>query len=73
MRQRLKNLRTTNNLSQAQVAEATGTTAAYYSQIENAERTGTLPYWLRVQQYWGLSDADLWALAKEGIVRESKG
>lgn len=72
MRHKLKTLRTDAGLTQEELANKTGTTKEYYSYIENGKRVGTLPYWLRVQRYFKLSNAELWDMAKEGVVFESK-
>ena len=72
MRQKAKDLREKNGLTQEQVARKTGTTKEYYGLIENGKRVGTIPYWLRYQKEFGLSNADLWAIAKEGVKSEGK-
>ena len=72
MRQKAKRLRDKRGLTQEQVARKTGTTKEYYGLIENGKRVGTIPYWLRYQEEFGLSDAELWAIAKEGVKSESK-
>ncbi len=72
MRQKLKILRITHNETQAEAAEKTGTTKEYFGQIELGNRVGTLPYWLRLQKHYGLSDEQLWEIAKEGVVFEGK-
>ena len=72
MRQKLKELRDSYGDTQQFVAEQTGTTKEYYGLIENGKRKGTLPYWLRLQMFYGLSDAELWAIAKEGVKFERK-
>ena len=72
MRHKAKKLREKNGLTQDQVAGKTGTTKEYYGLIENGKRVGTIPYWLRYQKKFGLSDAELWAIAKEGVKSEGK-
>lgn len=72
MRQKLQELRLGAGLTQDQIARKTGTTKEYYSCIERGERVGTLPYWIRLQKFFKLKDAELWALAKEGVVFENK-
>lgn len=72
MRQKAKSLREKHDLTQEQVARKTGTTKEYYGLIEKGKRVGTIPYWLRYQKKFGLSDAELWAIAKEGVKLEGK-
>ena len=72
MRHTLKNLRLACGLTQREMADATGTTKEYYSLIERGERVGTVPYWLRLQKFYGLSNAELWDIVKEGVVFEGK-
>ena len=72
MRQKAKKLREKHGLTQDQVARSTGTTKEYYGLIENGKRVGTIPYWLRYQKFFGLSDGELWAIAKEGVKSEGK-
>jgi len=71
-RQKLFALRTDHGHTQEYVANHTGTTKEYFSLIENGDRVGTLPYWLRLQKFYCLSNAELWEMAKEGVVFESK-
>lgn len=70
MRQKLKELRLHYGHTQDQVAVKTGTTKEYYGLIENGRRVGTLPYWLRLQKVYKLSDEKLWSIAKEGVSSE---
>lgn len=72
MRQKAKDLREKHGLTQDQVARSTGTTKEYYGLIENGKRVGTIPYWLRYQAFYGLTDAETWAIAKEGVKSEGK-
>lgn len=72
MRQKAKDLREKHGLTQDQVARKTGTTKEYYGLIENGKRVGTIPYWRRYQKEFGLTDAELWAIAKEGVKSEGK-
>lgn len=72
MRQKAKDLREKHGLTQDQLAKKTGTTKEYYGLIENGKRVGTIPYWLRYQRRFKLTDAELWAIAKEGVKSEGK-
>ena len=72
MRHKLKKLRLEYGDTQDDVARQTGTTKEYYSLIERGERVGTVPYWLRLQKFYGLSNAELWDIVKEGVVFEGK-
>lgn len=72
MRHKLKELRLKNGHTQRQVARLTGTTKEYYGLIENGKRVGVLPYWLRVQKVYKLTDKEVWDIAKEGVVVENK-
>ena len=71
-RQKLWKLRNEHGHTQDYVAQHTGTTKEYFSLIENGDRVGTLPYWLRLQAFYSLSNAELWEIAKEGVVFEGK-
>lgn len=72
MRHKLKKLRLEYGDTQDEVARQTGTTKEYFSLIERGIRVGTVPYWLRLQKFYGLSDAELWGIVKEGVVFEGK-
>lgn len=72
MRHKAKKLREKRGLTQDNVARSTGTTKEYYGLIENGKRVGTIPYWIRYQEEFGLTDAELWAIAKEGVKSEGK-
>ena len=72
MRQKAKKLRESRGLTQETVGRSTGTTKEYYGLIENGKRVGTIPYWVRYQEEFGLTDAELWAIAKEGVKSEGK-
>lgn len=72
MRQKAKKLREKHGLTQDQVARKTGTTKEYYGLIENGKRVGTLPYWLRYQSVFNLTDAEVFNIAKEGVKSEGK-
>lgn len=72
MRRKAKKLRDLHGATQEQVARKTGTTKEYYGLIEKGKRVGTIPYWVRYQIAFGLSDAELWAIAKEGVKSEGK-
>lgn len=72
MRHKLKELRVKHGYSQRQIANLTGTTKEYYGLIENGKRVGVLPYWLRLQKAFKLTNAELWEIAKEGVNFESK-
>lgn len=67
MRQKLKELRLAHGHTQNQLAHLSGTTKEYYGLIENGKRVGTVPYWLRLQKAYKLSDGELWAVVKEGV------
>ena len=72
MRQKLRDLRLANNHTQDYVARKTGTTKEYYGLIETGKRVGTLPYWLRLQRFYKLSNEELWGMAREGVKFERK-
>ena len=72
MRHELRELRLALGLTQEEVAAQTGTTKEYYSFIETGKRVGTLPYWLRLQKFFKLSDAEFWEIVKEGVEFEGK-
>jgi transcriptional regulator with XRE-family HTH domain len=65
-------LRAKKGWSQRQAAEATGTTKDYYGLLENGKRVGTVPFWVRFAKVYKLSNAELWEIAKEGVVVEGK-
>lgn len=72
MRQKMLAARKLKGWSQRQAAEATGTTKEYYGLLENGKRVGTVPYWLRWQRAFKVSNAELWDIVKEGVVFEGK-
>lgn len=72
MRHKLRRLREASKHTQNDVAMHTKTTKEYYGLIENNKRVGTLPFWLRLQKFYKLSNAELWEIAKEGVSSEGK-
>ena len=70
MRLKLKELRQKHGHSQRDTASSTGTTKEYFGLIENGKRVGTLPFWLRLQASYKLSNAEIWEIAKEGVKLE---
>jgi predicted transcriptional regulator len=48
---RLKQRRLAHNMTQAQLAERTGSTAAYISQVERAQANPTLISWRRLPKF----------------------
>ena len=72
MRQKLRDLRINNNHTQDFVARKTGTTKEYFGLIENGKRVGTVPYWLRLQKFYKLTDTEIWGIVKEGVKIERK-
>lgn len=71
MRHELRRKRVNDFLTQKEVAEALKTTQTFYGKIENGKAVGTIQFWLRLQDFFKLSDSELWALAKEGVKIES--
>ena len=72
MRQKMIEARKKRNWTQRQAAEATGTTKEYYGLLENGKRVGTVPYWLRWQKAFKTTDAETYAVVKEGVKFERK-
>lgn len=71
MRLKLKELRQRHGHSQRDAANGTATTKENFGFIENGKRIGTLPFWLRLQAFYELSNAEIWDIAKEGVSLEN--
>ena len=63
----LKLLRVANNLSQEQFAKTIGVNRATYSSIERGVRQPPRGFWNKVQQAFGIPDADMWQLQKDNV------
>ena len=61
---KLKSLRGSLCLTQAQMAERIGTPCRNYSRIEQGVLRGTVTFWVKLQKAFGLSDAEIWAMQK---------
>ena len=58
---RLKQRRLAHNMTQAQLAERTGSTAAYISQVERAQANPTLDLMAKIAE---VLDTDVWDLLR---------
>ncbi len=64
----LKQLRVQHgDMSQQQMADALGVERQLYSKIELGQRRGSVDFWQRVQDRFGLDDATIWQMEKEGM------
>ena len=62
MRTELKILRIKQHLTQAELAEKVGVSYATYNLIEQGKRKGSNDFWVKLQQVFNLSDAEMWQL-----------
>ncbi len=58
----LKILRVRKNLTQAELAEKVGVSNPTYNLIEQGKRKGSIEFWVKLQQVFNLSDAEMWQL-----------
>ena len=64
MRSRLKAFRVLRKLRQTDIACALGVSRATYSHIERGECDGSIKFWQKLQQVYGVSDEEMYALMK---------
>ena len=64
MRSRLKAFRVLQKERQADIAHALGVSRATYSHIERGECDGSMKFWRKFQQVYGVSDEEMYALMK---------
>ena len=64
MRTNLKVFRTAHRLRQTDIAYDLGVSRATYSYIERGIRSGKAKFWQKLQQVYGVSDADMYNLMK---------
>lgn len=64
MRSRLKAFRVLRKERQADIAHALGVSRATYSHIERGECDGSMKFWQKLQQAYGVSDEEMYALMK---------
>lgn len=63
--ERMKILRITHNMTQADVAEKIGISLSLYNLIENGKRVGTIEAWVKIQKLFSLSDKEMLSLMKD--------
>lgn len=68
----LIDLRTTNDLTQQEVADETGISRSLYSLIETGRRNGSRVFWMRIQALYGLPDAVVWEMMKNEAAEPQK-
>ena len=64
MRSRLKAFRVLRKERQTDIASALGVSRATYSHIEGGECDGSMKFWRKFQQVYGVSDEEMYALMK---------
>ena len=64
MRSRLKAFRVLRKERQADIAHALGVSRATYSHIERGECDGSMKFWRKLQQVYGVSDEEMYAIMK---------
>ena len=64
MRSRLKAFRVLRKERQTDIALALGVSRATYSHIERGECDGSMKFWQKLQQVYGVSDEEMYALMK---------
>lgn len=60
MRTELKVLRVKQKMTQAQFAEKIGVGRALYASIENGSRNGTLEFWQKFKDAFGIPENEIW-------------
>lgn len=65
MKKHLKDLREKLGFTQEDFASFIGCKRQTYSNIENGNRQGTIPFFKKVQEKVGLNDSDVWKLTKD--------
>lgn len=64
----LKQLRVQHgDMSQQAMADTLGVERQLYSKIELGQRRGSVDFWRSVQARFGLDDATIWQMEKEGM------
>ena len=72
MRKEFLKIRKSHKLTYKKMGEKTGSDATMCFRIEKGMRFGTIPFWVRFQKAFSLSDAETWKCAKEGFFEEEK-
>ena len=62
MRSRLKAFRVLRKLRKTDIAYELGVSRATYSHIERGECDGSMKFWRKFQQVYGVSDEEMYAL-----------
>lgn len=70
MRSRLKAFRVLHKLRQTDIALDLGVCRSTYSFIERGERDGSMKFWRKLQQVYGVSDEEMYKLMKVDEVKQ---
>ena len=60
------------NLTQEEMAQRIGISNTAYSLIEKGKRYGSTETWMRIQDEFGLSDAEIWRLIKNIFLKKNQ-
>ena len=66
MRKELKKLRVDHDFTQEDVAKKLGIATPSYSLIERGIRHGSPKTWEKIQKLYGIPDAKMWGVQKNG-------
>lgn len=72
-RRALRLLRYAKELNQSDMARLLNVERTTYAAIERGERDGSYKFWERLQQVFGIPDADMWSLQKKGGGADASG
>ena len=61
---KLKQYRVGLDISQQEMSDRLGVSRTQYVLIENGHRHGTLHFWQRMQDTFGIPDSDMWGMMK---------
>lgn len=61
----LKVFRARRGLTQAEMGEKMGWSRQYYAKTENGRGTGSITFWMKLQDAFGIPDEEMWSLVKD--------
>jgi len=61
----LKVFRARYGLTQADMAERMGWSRQYYAKTENGRSSGSITFWIRLQDAFHIPDREMWSLVKD--------
>jgi transcriptional regulator with XRE-family HTH domain len=61
----LKVFRARRGLTQEQIAKRMGWSRQYYAKTENGRSTGSILFWVKLQDAFNIPDEEMWPLVKD--------